>query len=138
VIRRVGAQRLIAFLVIGDAVLAGVFVAALVRPDVESPNPARVVTATTVSGPAVAPGPVGDAGAFVDTGRAAPARAAPTSSTTTPPTTAPTTTRPAPVSGPSEAQDPSTTVPETTPTTTTTTSLPDPAPPPPPPTDVAD
>jgi hypothetical protein len=109
----------LAALVIGDAVLGGAFVAALVRPDGEAPSPARVVTATTVPQPAAAPGPVADAGSFVDTGAVAPAPSAPASSTTAPPTTSPATTRPAPVSGPSVAQVPSTTVPVTTPPSTT-------------------
>jgi hypothetical protein len=129
VIGRIGAQRAIALLVIGDAVLGGAFVAALVRPDAESPAPAQVIASTTtVLPPAAAPRSFDERDPVVAPAPA-PASSSPPSSTTAtslPVTTAPITSHRAPSTGPSVADVPTTIVP-----TTVTTSPPPPPPPPP-------
>jgi hypothetical protein len=117
VIGPVGARRAIALLVIGDAVLGGLFVGVLLRPSDEGERPRRAVTSTTVASPAAAPEP-GVLERAPD-GPARPTESSPpvpstTAATTTTPLPSPTT---VPSTGPRVA-DVTTTVPDTTPSTT--------------------
>jgi hypothetical protein len=128
VIGSVGARRAVALLVIGDAVLGGVFFGVLLRPTSDAGGPARAVTSTTVIAPPAQPeGLIGFAGqpdvALHDTTTTVPS-ASTTVLPTVPsvgPTTAPTpdprvaeVTTTAPTTAPPTTLAPSTTAPPST------------------------
>jgi hypothetical protein len=116
VIGPVGARRALALLVIGDAVLGGVFVGVLLRPTGETARPTQGVTSTTSAAPVAANGPIEE---VQDAPDVAPRETTPSAPTTTAP--APSTSAAAPTTVPRvepRVAEVTTTAPATTPSTT--------------------
>jgi hypothetical protein len=118
VIGPVGARRTIALLVIGDAVLGGVFVGVLLRPNDERTPPPRTVTSTTAPQTVAVPGRTPELEVARSDPEPATTSPAPGTTTTAGPTTASST---APTTAPRaepQVAEVTTTAPATTSSTT--------------------